>query len=225
MAIVVALGFVLFAGGGLVAGLMIWREPGVRGVAGADRSASVVASMRLASGRLDESTRRAMVGPATMVLPDEPYALDPEPKHLDGVIDVIFLANAPVHADYDGRQDWLATVALVQLSPQLDRGADLEQAGRRAVWQLSRLFFGHHPTRISTLSFADRAVDGHSGMEFTAEVHYRISGLASRYDRVVVRMVRADDGSLIAALSSVPDDASQQVADLATRSLDSLELR
>jgi hypothetical protein len=226
VALVVALGFVLVASGGVAAGLMIWREaPASGGALAAGSSGSTVASIHTLSGRLDTSTRQAMVGPATIVLPDDPYALDAEPKRVADVIDVVFLANAPVHTDYNGRDDWLATVALVLVSPELDRNADLEQAGSTAMRQLSKRFFGHHPTWIRNMRFADRSVDAHPGMDVTAEIHYRITGLASHYDRVTVRLVRADDGALVAAISSIPDDANASVAQLAAHSLDSLAVR
>ena len=224
VAIVVAMGFVLFAGAGVLTGLVIWREPAATGGAPVDLAGSALATAHQATGRLDESTRQASVGAATMVLPDDPYALDPDPKHVEGLIDVIFLANAPVHADYDGQSDWLATVALVLLSPDV-AGSDLEQAGETVMRRLSQLFFAHHATRLTGLASADRSVDGHPGMEFTAEVHYTIQRLPSSYDRVVVRMVQADDGSVVAAISSIPDDASPDLAKLAARSLDSLELK
>jgi hypothetical protein len=224
VAIVVAMGFVLFAGAGVLAGLVIWREPAVPGAAPVDLAGSALTTAHGATGRLDESTRQATVGAATMVLPDDPYGLDLDPKHVNGLIDVIFLANAPVHADYDGQNDWLATVALVQLSPDLAE-AGLEQSGETAMRRLSQLFFAHHATRLTGLAFADRSVDGHPGMEFTAEVHYTIQHLPSSYDRVIVRMVQADDGSVVAAISSIPDDASPDLAKLAARSLDSLELK
>ena len=182
IAIVVAMGFVLFAGAGVLIGLVIWREPAATGAAPADLAGSALTTAHEATGRLDESTRQASIGAATMVLPDDPYALDPDPKHVNGLIDVIFLANAPVHADYDGQNDWLATVALVQLSPDL-AGSNLEQSGGTAVRRLSQLFFAHHPIRMTSLAFADRSVDGHPGMEFTAEVHYTIQHLPSSYDR------------------------------------------
>jgi hypothetical protein len=226
IAIVVAMGFVLFAGAGVLTGLVVWREPPATGAAPADLAGSALttASAHVATGRLDESTRQARIGAATMVLPDDPYALDPDPKQVNGLIDVIFLANAPVHADYDGQHDWLATVALIQLSPDLV-GSNLERSGGTAVRRLSQLFFAHHPIHLTNLKFADRSVDGHPGMEFTAEVHYTIQHLPSSYDRLVVQMVQADDGSVIAAVSSIPDDASPDLAELAARARDSLELK
>jgi hypothetical protein len=224
LAIVVAMGFVLFAGAGVLTGLVIWREPAATRPAPVGLAGSALTTAHGATGRLDESTRQARIGAATMVLPDDPYALDPDPKHVNGLIDVIFLANAPVHADYDGQNDWLATVALVQLSPNV-AGAGLEQSGETAMRRLSQLFFAHHATQLTGLAFTDRSVDGHPGMEFTAEVRYSIRHLQSSYDRVVVRMVQADDGSVVAAVSSIPNDASPDLTELAARSLDSLTLK
>jgi hypothetical protein len=223
IAIVVAMGFVLFAGAGVLTGIVVWREPAT-GAAPADLAASALTTAHEATGRLDESTREARIGAATMVLPDDPYALDPDPKRVNGLIDVIFLANAPVHADYDGQNDWLATVALIQLSPD-PAGSNLERSGGTAVRRLSQLFFAHHPIRLTNLTFADRSVDGHPGIEFTAEVHYAIQHLPSSYDRLVVQMVQADDGSVLAAVSSIPNDASPDLAKQAAGSLDSLELK
>ena len=53
---------------------------------------------------------------------------------------------------------------------------------------------------------------------------YRITGLPSRYDDVTAILVRLDDGSVVAAFSSVPDDASEQIRTLAAASLDSLRV-
>jgi hypothetical protein len=224
VAIVVAMGFVLFAGAGILAGLVIWREPTATDSAPVDRARSPLTTAHEATGRLDESTRQATVGPATMMLPDDPYVVEEDPKHVDGLIDVIFLANAPVHSDYHGQDDWLATVSLALLSPDVARSG-LEAAGETAMRRFSQLFFANHATRLTGLATADRSVDGHPGLEFSADVHYVIEHLPSRYDHVVVRLVQADDGSIVAAISSIPNDASPHLADLAAQSLDSLQLK
>jgi hypothetical protein len=71
---------------------------------------------------------------------------------------------------------------------------------------------------------ADRAVGGHPGMEFRADIHYSADDLPSSYDRAVVWLVRSDDGSLIAAISSVPNDASPQIRNSASAALETLTL-
>jgi hypothetical protein len=58
----------------------------------------------------------------------------------------------------------------------------------------------------------------------TAEVHYDIDHLASRYDKVAAVLVQLDDGSVVAAVSSVPDDSGDLVTLGAEQALDSLTL-
>jgi len=180
--------------------------------------------MRKATGGLDTSTGRARIGQTVLTLPGEPYELYPDPVHIDGVVEVIFLANADVHPDYDGRHDWQATVALAQVSPELVGGLNLEQAGARVLEELGERFFGGHPTQIKGIRSTDRALDGHPGMEFRADVHYSAKGLPSSYDQAVIWLVRCADGSLIAAISSVPNDATRQVRVLATAALNTLNV-
>ncbi len=219
VALIVALGIVLVAGAGVGIGLMVWQEPTTTGEQAA-RSIRAASNAPAIDG-LDAATRRADLGSASLMLPAEPYVLYPDPIELDGVVHVIFLANAEVHPNYDEGRDWQATVALAQISSDLT-DADLERAGRRVLDELGHRFFGGYPTRITHLRTADRAVAGRPGMEFRADVYYTANGLPSRYDRVVVWLVRGDDGALVAAISSVPDDASSELTDLAATAMNSL---
>jgi hypothetical protein len=225
VALVVAVGVALFTSAGIGVGLLVWNDSaGTTELAQAGRTSAVASAMRQPTGGLDTATRRAKIGPATLTLPGEPYVLYPDPVHVDGVVEVIFLANADVHPDYDGRHDWQATVALAQISPELVGSSDLDQAGARVMGELGDKFFGGHVTKIKRMRSFDRAADGHPGMEFRANVHYSAKGLPSSYDRAVVWLVRCEDGSLIAAISSVPNDASPRIRDQASAALDSLTL-
>jgi hypothetical protein len=49
--------------------------------------------------------------------------------------------------------------------------------------------------------------------------------LASRYDTVTALLVRLDDGSLIMAASSVPNDADPDLAQQAADTLNTLSIR
>jgi hypothetical protein len=69
---------------------------------------------------------------------------------------------------------------------------------------------------------SDHAVDGNAGLWITAEVHYDVEHLPSRYDELTVVLVQLDDGSVVAAVSSVPDDSPDAVATLAEQALGSL---
>ena len=219
VALMVALGIVLVAGAGVGIGLMVWQDP-AKTAARATPVFRTVTDAPAMEG-LDAATRRATLGSATLTLPPEPYVLYPDPVQLGGVLNVILLANAEVHSNYQEGHDWQATVALAESSSDLT-GADLERAGIRVLNELGQEFYGGHPTKITHLRSADRAIDGRAGMEFRADVYYSADGLPSRYDRVVVWLVRGDDGSLVAAISSVPDDAPSSLAELAASAMNSL---
>jgi hypothetical protein len=142
---------------------------------------------------------------------------------LPGVFDVAFTADAVVHSRYDGRHHWTASVALAQLSPAVT-SRDLESSVTSTIQAMTGHLFGGHQISASRRSSWDQAVDGHPGVMYTYRAGYRVKDLPSRYDDVSVLLVRLDDGSMVAALSSVPDDASAEVRRLARASLASLTI-
>ena len=175
-------------------------------------------------GQLDESSRIASIGAATMTLPGDPYELKADPIADRGVFDVAFFAEAEVHEQYDGDNDWSAVVALAALDPNLVDGSDPETAARTALSKLATRIYGGQRTTVSHVRVADRSVDGNSGVEVSARISYAVDRLASRYDTLAAVVVRLDDGSYVAAFSSVPDDADPVVHRLARTSLDSLAI-
>jgi hypothetical protein len=223
---VVVAGLTVFLAITISAGLLIWddapagsRGRDARSLAGADTAATVA----VPSAQLEQSSRTARIGTASLVLPDDPYVVHPEPLAQEGLFDSFFWAAATVHPRYDGRRDWSSTMLLGRLSGGTWT-ADLESDGQLLVDQLSRSFFDGHRTEVRDLSAADHAVDGHPGMLFTATVHYTVPHLASRYDTVTALLVRLEDGSLVVAASSVPDDTDPALAQQAADALRSLSI-
>jgi hypothetical protein len=175
-------------------------------------------------GQLDESSRSASIGAATMKLPGDPYELRADPVPVRGIFDVAFVAEAEVHEQYDGANDWFAVVALAALDPDLADGSDPEQAAHAALSKIATRMYDGQQTKVSQVRVADRSVDGNPGVEVSARIHYAVDRLASRYDTVAAIVVRLDDGTSVAALSAVPDDADPAVHRLAQASLDSLAI-
>jgi hypothetical protein len=174
-------------------------------------------------GYLDERTRTATIGPASVTMPGDPYVLSPDPMAISGVLDLLFWASAPVHSRYDGKHDWSSGVLIGRVA-QSSQG-DLESEGALALHRLSNAIFDHHPTELKGLSWDKHAVDGRPGMRFSAQVYYSVDQLASRYDTVTALLVRLDDGSLIMAASSVPNDADPDLAQQAADTLNTLSIR
>jgi hypothetical protein len=227
-ALVLTLGVVMIVSASVVIGLVIWRTPTSRtapqaaGGAAADQS-SPAPGETAPVGRLDVATRAARIGSATLILPEEPYRLNPDPPALEGVLDVFFWADAIVHQGYDGRHDWSAAVLFGRVSSSLAIG-DPAALGQLTLTRLSQTFYGQHTTKVSRVTWSDHSVDGHPGLLTTARIEYAVAGLPSRYDEVRALLVRLDDGSMIIAVSAVPDDAEPAVVRQASDALATLHI-
>lgn len=220
---VVVAGLVVFLAVTITAGLMIWDDPSAgsgRSVGGTDPLSAEPAPV----AQLEQSSRTAHIGSAALVLPDDPYEVHPDPLKLDGVFDVYFWAAATVHPRYDGVHHWSSTILLGRLAGGSSTG-DLESDGRLVLDRLSRSFFDGHRVRVGQVRVADHAVEGHPGMLFTAPVHYAVPNLPSRHDTVSALLVRLDDGSVVVAATSVPDDTDSAVARQAADAVRSLSIR
>ena len=223
----VVVGLAVFLAITATAGLLIWddapadsRDGGPRSLGSVDSAATVA----VPSAQLEQNTRIARIGSASLVLPDDPYRVHPEPLVRDDFLDSFFWAAATVHAGYDNRRDWSSAMLLGRLSAGSFTG-DLEHDGPRVIEKMSVSFFDGHATEVRQISSADHAVDGHPGMLFTATVHYSVPGLPSRYDTVSALLVRLDDGSVVLAATSVPDDSDPALAQQAVDALQSLSIR
>lgn len=197
----------------MVMGLLFWRDP-------APAPAADTADGAL--GAMEETSRSVTIGSATMQLPDDPYAVRPDPMALEGVLAEAFIADAVIHPRYAGHWSWSAAVLIGRLPAVPDR--DLETQGRSTVDRLSRTLFNGHPTRVGSVSVADAAVGGQPGVEVTARVAYAVPDLPSRFDVVTVRLVGLDDGSTVVAASSVPDDAPDALERQAAEALATLSV-
>jgi hypothetical protein len=206
---------------GAVLGLVIWQEP-----RRLPESAAASVSSRPAThgvpGKLDRSTREASIGDASMTLPDDPYVVRADPMHAAGLFDSYFVASATVHEDYHAHSDWSAMVGLGGVSRDVDQ-ADLDGTARAVAETMAAVFFDGQPTTVKKVSVADHSVDGRPGVHLTAEVRYDITGLPSRADELTVVVIRLDDGTVVAAFSSVPVDAPSGVREQAAEALGSLQ--
>jgi len=231
------LGVTLVLSGGVV-GLMGWRsfhdagpsgQPATSG--GGNRAPGTPASDATTEaqpdGQLDETTRTAMLAGGRMVLPGSPYALVTDPVTVPGVFDAMFVANAPVRTGSDGSDTWAATVGLGHIPAGTWSEDDLRGFARKALSGISEQFFGYHPSAVSKINDTTTTVSGRPCARITAEVDYgstKARNRSDRHDRMVIIGCPDKDGSVIAAISSVPGDAAPSLAALAATSLDTFSL-
>ena len=228
IAAALSLGFALFVSASIGLGLVIWRDSSgtpVQRTAGGSASLPTPGSVGTDPvGYLDERTRTATIGSASLTMPGDPYVLSPDPMTIRGVLDLLFWASAPIHARYDGQHDWSSGVLLGRISAPSNQ-SDLQTDGTLALHRLSNAIFDRHRTRVQGLTCHERSIDGHSGMLVSAQVHYRVDRLPSRYDTVTALLVKLDDGSVIMAASSVPNDTDSDTARQAAEALETLTIR
>lgn len=228
IAAALGLGFALFISASIGLGLAIWpthsNTAAQRAAGGSGGLPSVGSVGTDPVGYLDERTRTATIGPASLTMPGDPYSLSPDPMAIRGVLDLLFGASAPVHIRYDGNHDWSSVVLLGRIAQSSSNG-ELETEGTLALHRLSNAIFDQHPTELKGLKWDQHAVDGRPGMLFSAQVYYSVNRLPSRYDTVTAVVVRLDDGSLIMAASSVPNDADSDIARQAADALKTLSIR
>jgi len=208
-------GSVTLAAGALV---LLWTGPEA---SGGHQPVEVTAPI---GGQLDERARRASIGPVTMDLPGAPYKVAGA-HSVPGILDTAFVAEATTHSRTSSQEpSWGAVVCLASVHERLTADFDLDADSVDTVRRLAEKMYGTGPTRIRHLKAFDHAVDGHGGMRVTAQIHYKIAGLPNHYDEVTAQVVRLDDGSVIAAFSSIPNDASEEIRELAAQSLASLRI-
>lgn len=216
--LILALGLTLVVGMSAAFGSMLWRDPAPSSVA-PEGTAVHPGSV----GQLDERTRTARIGPASMVLPDEPYRLDPVPRRLPGVVDLMFSADAVVHPPRESSQRWTSVVLFGHVAASTGR-ADLVEQAHYLMGRLSDGVVPKHRTRVADETSNDYSVDGRPGLMLTANLHYAIEGVPSTHDSLTVVVVRLDDGSYIVAASAVPNDSPAAVASQAAEALGTLRI-
>lgn len=233
--VVLLLGLSLVVSGGVV-GILGWksfhdaRPAGQRGNSpgAATSPRPTVVAPRGASqqpdGQLDETTRVATLADGRMTLPGAPYDLVSGPVSVPGVFDAMFVANAPVSPRADGSQTWAATVGLGHISADAWSHDDLRGFTHKALTEFSEQFFGYRPKSVQHLAYATAIVSGRTCAKITAAVHFQAERMASRTARMVIIGCPAAGDSVIAAISSVPDDAPEPLPQLARRSLATLTL-
>jgi len=232
--VVLLLGLSLVVSGGVV-GLFGWRSyhdarptgqpvnsPGTP-VSGRPKAPATTAP-RQPDGQLDETTRVASLSDGRMTLPGRPYELVSGPVSVPGVFDAMFVANAPVRQNADGSATWAATVGLGHIPADAWSADDLRGFAHKALTGFSEQFFGYRPKSVQHLAYAATVVSGRTCARITATVVFRAEPTARRAARLVIIGCPDNDDSVIAAISSVPDEASEPLTRLAAESLATLTL-
>ena len=159
----------------------------------------------------DASSRTASIEELQLVLPAAPYVCDTTPRSALPTFRSLVVCNAPVHEDYDeDGSDWSATTGLGLVPDSLVVEDSLQLTAAKVFAALRGQFFAGQETteeKPQRQSW-DGAPAGESEAR-TAEIHYAVDGVPSRYDRTSVLVVALEDGGYGIWFSSRPDDTPE----------------
>ncbi|SDR68824.1 hypothetical protein SAMN04488543_0045 [Friedmanniella luteola] len=120
----------------------------------------------------------------------------------------VMICNAPVHADYDADgSDWSATTGIGLVPDALVTRGDLQGTAAAVFASLRDQFFAGQETTVEKA--VRQSWDGSrtgSSEARTAEIHYTVPGVPSRYDKTSVLVVELQSGGHAFWFSSRPDD-------------------
>jgi len=174
----------------------------------------------------DTATRVFAYDGLQITLPDKPYfAIQPGATDLGGPDGIGVESYAVVHKDYNGKSsDWDATVEVDQVGPALT-GKTLEQTADKIISGWSKGAFAGSPAKImnehkSTIT----KNEPRPARIITADMHYSIKGVASKYDHVSLLVTKGPSGKYVAFLSSRPDDASPKIKTALQASINTVHL-
>jgi hypothetical protein len=170
----------------------------------------------------DELSRAVSLTGLKATMPGEPYSVTestlPAAVLQDGVQGV-----ATVQSDYDDNgSDWVAVVGVGHVPTTLigkdlpatadavfDRFVAASFSGKVSVKKVSRKTFTDYPRPVRIIN---------------AQVHYKVKGVRSTYDKVSLLVLEADNGRYVSWLSSRPNTAGSEVEKALQASINSIQI-
>lgn len=172
----------------------------------------------------DGVTRQASVEEMRVVLPSEPYECESGSGPKPPLFTSAATCNALVHENYNAAgDDWSANFGLAVLAPdQVVPDDVVDTAGQVFDRLVDQAYAGQQVTvKNREPAILDIAERGRSAT-FVGEVHYDVPGLSSRYDRMVVIVVKLAGGDWAVCFSMRPDDTPKPTLDALNTAIDSL---
>jgi hypothetical protein len=174
----------------------------------------------------DATTRVFSYDGLQLTLPGKPYiTVKTGSTDLGGSAGVGVESYAVVHKNDNGKfADWDASVEVDQVGSQLT-GETLEQTADKIVVAWARGAFAG--SRAKVMNEQKRTItknEPRPARVITADMHYSVKGLASKYDHVSLLVTKGPSGSYVAFLSSRPDDASAKIKSALQASINTVRL-
>ena len=177
--------------------------------------------------QFDAAARTASVAELQVTLAGAPYECGERPEPFEPVFTSFELCSTPVHRNYDGHGgSWTATTGVGLLAEDLVVPGDIQQTGDRVFSAVrTRFFAGEQTTVTDDVSQPTGLTADDRSTSVAGEVRYRIAGVPSRYDRVLVVVVELADGSHAAWISARPEKTPAATLKVLDASIGTLRVR
>jgi hypothetical protein len=175
----------------------------------------------VAAVSFDSSNRQARYVDVLVRMPADPYTCPGTPDAVPPLLASGILCSTPVHRDYDGTSDWLATAGFGPVADDL-AGATAAATAKAFFDTYRTVGFGSQKTTLTDQDTDQVDLDGHQVALISGNVGYSVPGVPSTFDRVLVIALPLDDGSYAVYFSSRPNDTSTTTLEVLNESINTL---
>ncbi|HSU34942.1 MAG TPA: hypothetical protein VLJ88_04720 [Propionibacteriaceae bacterium] len=173
----------------------------------------------------DAATRRTSIEELSYVAPAAPYVCQTAPAAQLPTFTTHLACHATVHEDYQpSGADWISAVGLGVLDPsqiQTDVSATADQVFTSVVAQ-------NYPVGVEVRGRTNGSfglAPAGQGIVITADLHYSVKNVPSRYDAIVVAVVKLESGAYAAWYGMRPDDTPKGTRQVLVESVQTLTAR
>lgn len=182
-----------------------------------------------ATTRMTVTGRKVTFEELSVVLAGPPYACQGDVPSPLPAVDQLALCTSTVHADFDDQgSDWAATTGVALLDDSVVDAGDLKGTTASAFDAILDLSYSKADrVRLEKQSAGPATISAPTGAAYTqqADVHVDRKGLATPYDRLVVIVVRLENGRHAAFYSDFPHDGSKAALQAVVASVSTLTAR
>ena len=162
----------------------------------------------------DPGSRAAAALEFRAVQPGAPYACTP-PGATTGLFSSAVSCNAPIHVDYNAKgDDWYASQVFGVLDENVVVAGDPAATANKLASGIATAYYFDESIKVKKRSLkrlVDIAPEGKAVL-LVMDFHYRVEGLPSRYDHLVIGVFELADGEFATWLASTPNDSPKRVS-------------
>ena len=173
----------------------------------------------------DDATRRTAIEEMSYIAPPAPYVCPTTPAAQPPIFSTQLGCHAVVHEDYQpSGADWVSAVGMGVLD-QSQIGPDVSAT---AAEVFTSVVAQNYPVGVKVRDRTNGAfglAPAGQGILITADLHYSVKNVPSRYDAIVVAVVKLESGAYAAWYGMRPNDTPKSTRQVLVDSVQTLTAR